>query len=185
MTQKGTVRYQRYLLPNILNRRECPWNGDPTIFTIYQFLLARANWAPGKTCIAQGVKLKRGQCVVGIRDLACRWGLSRGKVERAIIFLKKTRKIETETEPLGTLVTICDYNEITGSSGKLEPPSEPHPSHTRATPEPHPSQSEVGKHGKQKNKKEGPQTPGGSSFSSLAQATAKALQHREPKEPRK
>lgn len=161
---KGTVRYLRSLLPDL--KRDCPFRGSLTTFGVYQVLLHRANWRDGEHMLTQGIRLKRGQCVVGEAELGERWGISRSAIHRQLVFLEKTGKIERLPGQQGTIVTIVDYDKITGIEAEAGQQGEQKPDRGRTEAGQRPDTSEAVKQWKQKNRK------GGSAVSSFGRVLA-------------
>lgn len=86
---------------------------DPAARDIYQLLCAWANTQDGEACLRkQGVLLKRGQLVTSEREIAAASGWSYKGARRVMAKLQKCGKIGAQKGAHGTIVTICNYDEL-------------------------------------------------------------------------
>lgn len=89
--------------------------GDFRTACIYAALVNEANWRDGFSPLPrQRVPLKVGQLLLrgGQRDWADRHGFSRQALRTSLAYLRHNRKINPETNPHGTIITIIDYVEL-------------------------------------------------------------------------
>lgn len=56
------------------------------------------------------ITLRPGQCILGIREIADKLKLDKNTVWRWFSYLETSSRIETQTSPRGTLVTICNWD---------------------------------------------------------------------------
>jgi hypothetical protein len=89
------------------------------------WMISHAAWRDEKTRRrGRPITLKRGQLIATIREMAESWQWSRGKVERFFIQLKTENLIETTSESLVTVITICNYEKYQVSAAQPETNSE-------------------------------------------------------------
>ncbi len=93
----------------------------------WEDLIQSASWKKQRREIdGTVVILERGQLIASERYLAARWNWSRGKVGR---FLKKLKsnlnrihlKTDHQTDHIGTIITICNYERYQSSNKPDEP----------------------------------------------------------------
>lgn len=83
---------------------------------IFIWLIAKANIKDGRNeLLRQRVKLKRGQLVTSERELFERTGWARKTVHRVLKKLQKEGSISLLRSPLGTIVTIENYEQYQSS----------------------------------------------------------------------
>lgn len=93
-------------------------------------LLMLANFADN-FLMKRGIKVivKRGQVGWSERNLAERWGWSRGKIRRFLNDLKTEQQIEPQNEPqnlnVTSLITITNYDRYQSRKPQNEPQNEP------------------------------------------------------------
>jgi DNA-binding transcriptional regulator YhcF (GntR family) len=76
-------------------------------------MVGMAAWRPYKRNInGKTIQLQRGEFTASVRFLAERWGVDKGKVERAITRFKTETLIETRIETGQLVIRICNYDEI-------------------------------------------------------------------------
>lgn len=93
-----------------------------------------------ETCLwKRGIKIivGRGQVGWSERELAKRWGWSRGKVERFLKNLKNEHQIEQQNGPqninVTSLITIVNYDKYQSNEPQNGPQNEPQTGHKQAT----------------------------------------------------
>ena len=59
----------------------------------------------------RGVKIPRGSLFVTVTELVNQWGCTRQMIRTILKNLEADGVIKTNTYPLGTVVTICDYEQ--------------------------------------------------------------------------
>jgi DNA-binding transcriptional regulator YhcF (GntR family) len=90
------------------------WDSDlsqtPYLWALWNALLHMAVWRE-TTIIWEGHQrvLPPGSVVMGVRELASRWRCSQSVIKKYLRYLKTTNRIELETCPRGTLITICNW----------------------------------------------------------------------------
>ena len=80
------------------------------------WLIENAAWKSGTRLVGKGtvVNVARGQIHLAERTLARIWGWDRKRVARFIKRLENAQMITPHTGPLGTLITICNYDKFQG-----------------------------------------------------------------------
>lgn len=75
-------------------------------------LLLLTNHAPAQIKIKNGriINIERGECGHSVKSLAERWGWSRGKVDRFLLYLIEQQKIEKKDVENHTVIKIINYN---------------------------------------------------------------------------
>lgn len=105
-------------------------------------LLMVANHKPGIISKrGQRVKVERGQVGYSVKGLADRWGWSRGKVDRFLIYLEGGHQIEQQKNNVTTLITLTNYETYNVVDIKTD---------TKRTPNEH--QTDTNKKGKNEEK---------------------------------
>ena len=106
MGREGHIKLYRQIQENPL------WSDKP--FTKGQAwidLLMMANFADGTIIVrGQTVSIKRGEIFASLRFLADKWGWSTKKVKAYVQLLEKLKMVTQKETPLGTLITIENYN---------------------------------------------------------------------------
>lgn len=122
------------------------FDGDIALYAVYTRLVFMANYAEGKRKLKkQAFCLKRGQLVLCQRQLAVKIGVGREVIRRCLRHLVDNGKINQQTNPLGTVITIIDFDSLFGNKPTRQPTRQP-------TANPQPTQSEQGM---KERKKEG------------------------------
>lgn len=98
------------------------WYKDTPTKTLFIHLLLEANREDQPW---QNIIVKRGQCVVGRKQLSYDTGLSEQQVRTAMQKLKNTGEITTEATNKYTLVTIVNYPLYQGTSPVNQPTEQP------------------------------------------------------------
>ena len=113
---RGFVKLYRKLADNPL------WNQKPfSDGQAWVDLLLIANHKPGIISKrGNRVKVERGQVGVSIKGLSDRWGWSRGKVDRFMIYLEGEHQIEQHKTSITTLITLCNYETYTKSDSRTD-----------------------------------------------------------------
>ena len=80
------------------------------------WLIENAAWKSGTRLVGKGtvVNVERGQIHLAERTLARVWGWDRKRVSRYLKRLESALMITPQGGPLGTLVTICNYEKFQG-----------------------------------------------------------------------
>lgn len=106
MGREGHIKLYRQIQDNPL------WSDKP--FARGQAwidLLMMANFADGTIIVrGQTVSIKRGEIFASLRFLADKWGWSTKKVKAYVQLLEKLKMVTQKETPLGTLITIENYN---------------------------------------------------------------------------
>lgn len=101
----GWIKLHRSITDNPL------WSAEPfTKGQAWVDLMLSANFTDNDIIIkGQLIKLKRGQQARSELTLSKQWKWSRNKVRRFLELLKKQGMIESETNHLTSIITICNY----------------------------------------------------------------------------
>jgi len=83
----------------------------PSATLLFVYLIGNAEYRP-RTVIFKNKKtiLERGQLLTGYRDLARRTGLALATIQRGIAYLTFTERVSVESDTLGTIITVLNYN---------------------------------------------------------------------------
>ena len=98
---RGYIKLHRQLL-------DWEWANDPNVMTVWIHLLLRAHWS-SKPKKYRGVTLKRGQCIVGRKELAKATGLSEQNIRTVLCKLALTNNLTSKSTNKFTLITIGNY----------------------------------------------------------------------------
>lgn len=110
-----------------------PRLGPPEPFTRRQawiWMLEQAAWKPVQVYVEGAVvALERGQLSHSTRFLADAWGWDRSRVRRLLAHVSRMNMARVETDPGQTVITICNYKEISGRDRNIDPlPTQDRPS---------------------------------------------------------
>lgn len=83
------------------------WYSDVNTKVVFLHLLLTANTEDSEFL---GVKIKRGQVVIGRNKLSAEIGLSERQTRTALEHLKSTHEIDQQTTNKYTIITICKYD---------------------------------------------------------------------------
>jgi len=100
-------------------------------------LLLSVNHKDNKIVIKNKViNIKRGQTAMSLVTLAKRWKWDKSKVRRFLEVLKTDTMIDTKSETVTTLITICNYEsyQSNGNGSETEVKRKRNRSETRSTP---------------------------------------------------
>lgn len=96
----GYIKLHRQLL-------NWQWYGVPVVKDLFLHFLLRANLSDG---FYSGTLVKRGQLVIGRKDLAETLGYTEMQIRSAIDKLRTTNEITTKTTNKGTVITIVNWD---------------------------------------------------------------------------
>jgi hypothetical protein len=165
----GFVAIPRWMYSD--NPQTNPFYGDYALRSVFMLLMVWAEWKDAEHMLPrQRVKLKRGQLVTSAKEICENTGLGRQATRRCLENLEITGKINQQTNHQGTIITICDYDELVGYDAGSQPTSQPTPNQRPTNAQPH--QNKLTR--EQKNKEEGPAALLAGGMKSLAAAAAKA-----------
>lgn len=91
------------------------WHTDPNTAWLFVNLLMMANCAPAEW---KGVKIERGQLIIGRKALSEQTGISEQSIRTSLDRLKSTGEITSKSTNKFTLITIVNYEKFQGSDGK-------------------------------------------------------------------
>jgi hypothetical protein len=113
----GWVKAHRDILDKDLNQ-------NCILFALWNWLLLAANYRESQI-IWNGEQriLKRGELVLGIKNLAEQWQISSGSIRKWLKYLEKTERILIQSCTRGTVVTICNYDKYQGADTEAETPN--------------------------------------------------------------
>jgi hypothetical protein len=94
------------------------WYSDVNTKVVFLHLLLTANTDDGEFL---GVKIKRGQVVIGRNKLSAEIGLSERQTRTALEHLKNTHEIDQQTTNKYTIVTICKYDTYQSRTDSKRP----------------------------------------------------------------
>lgn len=78
----------------------------------FEYLLISARYKPSRVILkGQVIELDTGQLIVSEKQLAEKWGWSRGKVRRYILLLESLGMVQVNGTALGTVLTIENYTK--------------------------------------------------------------------------
>jgi hypothetical protein len=83
-----------------------------------------ATWKPSKIrWMGKQRELAPGSVVLGIKELADKWGCSRSVIQKHLHYLHDTGRIVFESCSRGSLITICNWAEYQSNENTPESPS--------------------------------------------------------------
>jgi len=106
--------------------RDWGWYKDANTLRVWLEMLLTANYEDKEW---MGVSIKRGQTIIGRKELAKNLGLSEQNVRTALTRLKSTNEITIKSYSKFSVVTINkynDYQEITSNPTSIQPASNQH-----------------------------------------------------------
>lgn len=109
----GWVKFHREMVEKDLNQNLILWGIWTHLLLVAVYKDSQIIWR-GKQRI-----LEPGSCVIGISELAERWGISKSVVKKWLHYLHDTGRIVIESCPHGSVVTICNWEVY--QSGDDEP----------------------------------------------------------------
>ncbi len=102
---------------------------------------ASSFWARG-ICI----QIKPGQCSMSVLNMAERWGWSRGKVSRFLLYLENEHQIKQQKNNVTTLITVLNWDKYQDKGQQNG-----HQNDTKQTPDGHIKEGKKGKEVKHKH----------------------------------
>ena len=109
--EKGWIKIHRKFT-------EWGWYSDVNTKVVFLHLLLTANTEDSEFL---GVKIKRGQVVIGRNKLSAAIGLSERQTRTALEHLKSTHEIDQQTTNKFTIVTICKYDTYQSCTDSKRP----------------------------------------------------------------
>ena len=94
------------------------WYSDVNTKVVFLHLLLTANTEDSEFF---GVKIKRGQVVIGRNKLSAEIGLSERQTRTALEHLKSTHEIDQQTTNKYTIITICKYDTYQACTDSKRP----------------------------------------------------------------
>lgn len=138
-----------------MSLRDWEWIGDLETLGMLSYLLLRANF---KDAPFRGRIIKRGQAVVGRKELATELRLSERRVRTLLGRLKATSKVTIETTNQFSLITIVNYGSYINSWGTNDQQSDQQNANDRPTTDqpatsdrPHPNKNNNNNKNKKNN----------------------------------
>lgn len=89
------------------NLRNWEWFDDPNMLALWIHLLLKANW---KDKNWRGIEIKRGQCVIGRKQLCKETGISEQTIKTCLNRLKSTSEITIKVTNKFSILTIVKYD---------------------------------------------------------------------------
>ena len=88
--------------------KDWQWSSNPNMVAIWLRLLLEANYQENQV---KGLKLKKGQLVTTIRNLAEKVGLSQQQTRTCLLNLQITNEITIKTTNKYSIITIVKWDE--------------------------------------------------------------------------
>jgi len=89
---------------------QCDLGDNVILWALWTHLLTIANWKESKI-LWEGklITVPIGSAIIGVKQIANRWKISRSVISKWLNFLQKRGSIVLTTCPRGSLVTICNW----------------------------------------------------------------------------
>lgn len=107
------------------------WYSDSNTKSLFLHLLIIANY---KDKSWKGITIKRGQCVVGRKQLSKTLGMSERQIRTCFDHLKSTNELTTKSTNKYTLITIEKYNDYQSNIGITDQQNDQQVDHPPTTP---------------------------------------------------
>lgn len=98
---EGWIKLHRKIL-------QWEWYKTPNMYHLFSHLLLNANHNDGKW---QGVAVKRGEVITGLKSLSANTGISTRSLRTCIERLKSTGEVTAKTTNKYSIITICNYED--------------------------------------------------------------------------